>query len=191
MSWIAVVPLKATGMRKTRLAGLLSPSERHRLSLQMFDHVIEALQQCPGIKDIVTVSDRPATAGMTRWIDDEGMGLNAGLAKARDTLHGQSLLVVHGDLPLLSIIDLRAMIATAEEQGVAVAPDSHGLGTNAIALRDASGFDFAFGPDSLRRHLAALGPATPLVQRVGVSLDIDTPHDLARAQQRGFFFSSA
>jgi 2-phospho-L-lactate guanylyltransferase len=109
------------------------------------------------------------------WRRDLGRGLNAELAALRDAITGP-LLVVHGDLPLLGVEDVSALLAAAQVAGVALAPDRHGLGTNAVALREGADFGFAFGEGSLARHKLAPGAVT--VSRTGLACDVDTPADL-------------
>ncbi len=61
-------------------------------------------------------------------------------------------------------------------------PDRHGDGTNVVALPTDLAFQFAYGPGSFRRHLAAAIAARHSV-RVRrdplLAADIDTPDDLA------------
>ena len=170
MSWTALVPLKAAAARKTRLAASLSSEARLDLSEILFRHLIEVLARRPEIGRVVLLSeDRPVDwAGL--WISDQGRGLNAEIEAAARALGGKRLLVIHADLPAIS----------AAGETVAIAPDRHGAGTNAIALTDASGFPFAFGPESFKRHREA-APKARIVERPGLGLDIDTPADLAAA----------
>ena len=179
MSWTALVPLKAAAARKTRLAASLSSEARLDLSEILFRHLIEVLARRPEIGRVVLLSeDRPVDwAGL--WISDQGRGLNAEIEAAARALGGKRLLVIHADLPAVSADDIAALISAAGET-VAIAPDRHGAGTNAIALTDASGFPFAFGPESFKRHREA-APKARIVERPGLGLDIDTPADLAAA----------
>jgi 2-phospho-L-lactate guanylyltransferase len=63
-------------------------------------------------------------------------GLNLALEDARAWAARQGaagLLVISGDLPLLSPSDVRALVR--RDAPVVIAPDRHGLGTNALLLR--------------------------------------------------------
>ena len=120
-----------------------------------------------------------------RFFPDEGRGLNAELGALVGKLARQPLLVIHADLPLLALEDIAALLTEAES-GCAIAPDREGGGTNAIALRDPTGFEFAFGPRSFARHLAAGGVGARVVRRTGLAMDIDTPDDLDAATGLGY-----
>ncbi len=176
MSWRAIIPLKRAGERKTRLAARLSAGKRDRLCLEMFAHVAGTLAACPLIDGISVLSPVLLDDWDGVWLRDEGRGLNTELANARTRLGASRLLVIHADLPWLASEDVAALVEAAEASGAALAPDRHDVGTNAIGLRDGAGFDFRFGPDSLRQHRAQL-PDGAIVRRDGLALDIDTPED--------------
>ena len=69
-----------------------------------------------------------------------------------------------------------------DEIAVAIVPDRHGTGTNALAIAPPDAFAPSFGPGSLERHVSAARDAG-LVHRVepvpSLALDVDTPEDLA------------
>jgi 2-phospho-L-lactate guanylyltransferase len=182
--WIAIVPLKTAGDRKTRLADRLSAQERTALSKRMFAHVVGVLEGNPRI-EVVVLSDQRPDGWDGAWIADEGRGLNAELEAARASLTQAALLVLHADLPLLERADVDALIAAAEGQRVAIAPDRHGSGTNGLALMPGARIAFRFGPDSFRLHRTQV-PASAVVERPGFGLDLDTPDDLAAAENTGF-----
>ena len=124
-----------------------------------------------------------------RHVLDHGRGLNAELYVVAATVPNK-ILIIHGDLPLVTAQDITALVDAAEAKGCAIAPDRHGQGTNALALcTRREGFSFAFGVDSFARHQNSLGDALATVQRTGLSCDIDTPDDLAYAQTQNFKLS--
>lgn len=179
MTWTAIVPLKAAAERKTRLAPVLGPEERIALCDRMARTVIDALAQASDVGRIFVLSPDAVSAPGTSWIWDRGTGLNDELARTREALGGPTL-VIHADLPFLSAADVTALLKAAGDEGVALAPDRRGEGTNAIALAEARPFRFAFGASSFRAHRAQ-GSCTA-VQRPGLALDIDVPEDLRLAQ---------
>jgi 2-phospho-L-lactate guanylyltransferase len=181
MNWTAVVPVKQGADRKSRLAAHLSREERSRLSDWMVVHVLRSLRTAPSIERIVILSTAPH-GDSAEWCPDLGRGMNAELAAMPRT---SPMLVVHGDLPLVTAGDIEALIEAAG-QGIAIAPDRHGSGTNALAITDDGPFAFAFGADSCRLHLEAAGDRAVIVNRPGLSIDIDTPDDLAFARAAGF-----
>lgn len=79
---------------------------------------------------------------------------------------------------MLTEADVSALLAGASRAGIAIAPDRHGTGTNAVALRDDALFRFRFGPDSLRHHCEQVLDAA-IVRTRGLAFDPDTLEDLA------------
>jgi 2-phospho-L-lactate guanylyltransferase len=187
MTWTAVIPFKGSAERKTRLGSCLGIEERQLLSQQLFEHVWSVLQRAPGLKDVALLSDVRPKRWQGPFIMDEGRGLNAELGALVKSHRPDRLLVIHADLPLVSVDDIAALI-TGDGGGCAMAPDRHGKGTNALALDKPSGFDFAFGRNSFTRHCAAAKGRARLVTRLGLGLDIDTADDLDAAISAGFIF---
>lgn len=175
--WTALVPLKMGAMSKSRLATLLSAEEREALGVRMARHVIGCLSGAPGIDRVVLLSPRPIEAMEAVWCADRGRGINAELVGFVDAGTAGPLLVMLADLPLLTPEDVAALLDEAGRHGAAIAPDRHGIGTNALALRSPAGFSFAFGTGSFRHHRDQLAQAA-IVERTGLSHDLDTPEDL-------------
>jgi 2-phospho-L-lactate guanylyltransferase len=184
MSWTALVPMKRAAGRKSRLAASLSSEARLRLADAMLRHALEVLGQSQQISRIAVLSEARPQGWAGTWLADGGRGLNPELDAAARELGPKKLLVILPDLPAVSAEDIAALIAAAAG-GVAIAPDRHGGGTNAMALADASNFPFAFGQGSFARHRALAGPTARIVERPGLGLDIDTPDDLAFALALG------
>ncbi len=115
-------------------------------------------------------------------------GLNANLHAGLDYAKragARRVLVLAGDLPLLTADDVRQMV-NVPSGTVVIAPDRHGRGTNALSLPlpQADEFVFAFGPDSLRRHAqeaTRLGLLMTAIHSPGLARDIDEPEDLPDA----------
>jgi 2-phospho-L-lactate guanylyltransferase len=180
--WNAIVPFKTAGRRKTRLAPALSPLQRDRLAQALFDHVIGELDASPAVGRINVLSEAHPKRSDLGWLPDNGLGLNAelqamGVAGAR--------LIIHADLPLVTGRDIEVLLAAARG-GVAIAPDRHGTGVNAIALDVGVSIQFRFGPGSFARHREQAGSRLTVVSRPGLALDVDTPDDLAEALRLGF-----
>ena len=185
MSWSAIVPINLGRERKSRLAERLSAPERATLADAMSEHVLACLLETPEISKVVVLSPQLRVRAGVERRRDFGGGLNPELAALRGALPGP-LLVILGDLPLLSVEDLRALLAVAERAGIALAPDRHGLGTNAVALMPNREFAFAFGEDSCARHKLAAGGDAAIVERPGLAHDVDTPADLDAAVAAGW-----
>jgi len=183
MDWTALVPIKQGDTTKSRLAGLLDRTERNRLSARMAAHVIEVLGKCVHVREIVILSPDPPEGWLGEWAADHGRGLNVELAAWRNGFGAVPLLVIHADLPLLSLADLDVLLTRAKADGAALATDRAGQGTNALALADGRPLNFCFGLDS--RHLHESQDVTVLTTS-GLSADLDTPEDLIFARRAGF-----
>src|SRR5207245_486708 len=135
---------------------------------------------------------------------EQGYDLNAALRQARDAVLARgatALLVVPGDLPLVTPEAIETLIATGRRRGgsVVVAPARDGRGTNALLLSPPDALDFSFGPDSAQRHIAAARANGLRGSRLRVAvheaaefaLDLDTPSDLeAVARLQGQWLDS-
>ncbi len=187
MDWTAIVPFNFGRPCKTRLAPLLSEEERAALAFAMAAHVVAVVAATPGIAAVRVIAPVDPMLAPALWIADQGRGLNAEMEAARDAVIPEPVLFIHADLPLLGTADVRALLDAAEVAGSAIAPDMEGRGTNAIALADGRAFAPAFGIDSLGAHRHLLAD-TMLVERDGLSCDIDDAQSLAAATARGFLW---
>jgi 2-phospho-L-lactate guanylyltransferase len=112
---------------------------------------------------------------------DSGQGLDdaadSGTYWADET--GSRWIVIHSDLPLLSVSDLAALEEALVQHGSVLAPSADG-GTSALGSRGVH-HRFRYGPGSFRRHLA-LYPKAGIVARLGLLHDVDTVADLVSAR---------
>lgn len=178
----ALVPIKALGEAKSRLADVLAPHERKGLMLGMLAHVVATVKRAGIVDEIVLLGSGGSPAFPdVRSMQDGGEGLNADLARAAARLQGTSvLLVIAADLPDLDAGDVAALHAAAAAHGIAIAPDHRGAGTNALGFRTPASIPFAFGSGSRARHVEAAGPAHVIVDRPGLAYDIDDRAGLDR-----------
>ncbi len=182
----AVIPARQPGEGKTRLSGVLGPEEREELARAMLAHVVETARGSRNVDRTYIVG--AVEHGDVPLLTDPGAGLNPALRSAIDTAQGAGVaraVILHGDLPQLTVRDVE-LLAAAAEGSVAIAPDRHGTGTNALSLPlpAASDFALAFGPDSFRRHMAEadrLGLPVETIRSPGLAHDIDDPGDLPDA----------
>ncbi|GLK45487.1 2-phospho-L-lactate guanylyltransferase [Novosphingobium resinovorum] len=179
--WTALVAMKQGSQVKSRLSNLLDLPARTSLAQAMARRVVTSLRAVKGIEDVRLLAPTPVLTGMTTWMRDRGAGLNEELARACAALPDRPLLVIHADLPFLSPEDVEEILAEAFDTGVAIAPDRHGEGTNALALAKGGARRFAFGPGSLGHHLG-FWPQAAIVRRRGLAFDLDTPDDFAEAR---------
>jgi len=190
----ALVPLKDLVRAKSRLAGLLSPSERRALAQAMVEDVLAVLSVHPLISRVTLVSDDPGAGllasqyGIDYWPESAlgCRGLNAVLACASARLladRDETLVVLHGDLPLLGSAEMSAVLHRQRQLGgLVVGCDRQGVGTNLLAFDRACVPRFQFGQGSCQRHLAgarAAGLKTAVLRLPGIALDVDDPDDLA------------
>ena len=183
--WRAVVPIKQGANGKSRLASVLSREERDALALRMALHVLAELEACAPIAEIAILSAACPKWWPGTWAVDRGQGLNAELGAWRGTAGKEPILIVHADLPLLRAAELDELLSIAGAQGIALATDRAGEGSNALAIADGRRFDFRFGPESRQLH-ARQAPGLAVLDLPGLTADIDTPEDLAFARAHGF-----
>lgn len=182
--WLALVPVKLGESGKSRLSAVLDAAARARLAQGMAQHVLDALGRCEQVAQIGVLSPERVDWAVDDWWPDHGRGLNLELAACRAKAGARPLLVVLGDLPLVTPEDFSALLAAATTHGAAMATDREGRGTNALALADGRPFTFGFGPNSRAMH-ERQDHAMPVLTRTGLEADVDTAADLAYVRQRG------
>jgi 2-phospho-L-lactate/phosphoenolpyruvate guanylyltransferase len=191
----AIVPVKALGEAKRRLAPALAPPDRRRLVLTMFEDVLALLAGVGPIARILVVTpDTDVAAVATGYgalvVHEEGPSdLNAavrrGLACAR--AHGaERALVVPADVPLATraeVLSVLTSVSAGPARQVVIVPSEDSEGTNALLLSPTDVLEPAFGEGSFVRHVAqavALGLDFRVLRLPGLGADIDQPRDLAR-----------
>jgi 2-phospho-L-lactate guanylyltransferase len=189
MTCWAIIPVKASPDSKSRLAGVLDAGARAALVDAMLERVVEAATGAKNISQVCLLGTpgKAAFGGVT-LLSDPGGGLNAAVQSALADVvsrEARRVIFIHADLPLVAAQDLE-LLAAAPDGEIAIAPDRHGTGTNAISLPlpEARGFSFAFGPDSFARHRAEaerLGLRVEEIRSQGLARDIDEPDDLPDA----------
>lgn len=195
----ALVPLKDLVQAKSRLAGLLRPSERRALAQAMAEDVLTVLAGHSDIAKITLLSDDPGAGllaqkyGARCWSEKSlgTCGLNALIQNASERLLAdgdEPLLVLHGDLPLLTAEDISAVLSSQRKlQGLIIGCDRRGRGTNLLAFNAAHMPCFCFGPDSCAGHMASAhraGVPVQILQRSGIGVDVDEAPDLKCIMQR-------
>ena len=187
MTCWAIIPLRATPESKSRLAGVLDEAARGGLVEVMLARVLAAARGARNVDEVRLIGTAPSLPADVAVMADPGRGLNAAAAAALAAADGKAsrLILIHGDLPLVTARDIE-LLAAAPAGEIAIAPDRHGTGTNAISLPlpAARGFSFAFGTDSFARHNAEagrMGLGISEVHSPGLSRDVDEPDDLQDA----------
>lgn len=190
MTCWAIIPTKTPGDGKNRLSPVLDEMARSTLVRVMLTHVVSAVQAARNVDKTCLVG--PSRHGLPESLPllaDPGHGLNPAIASAfAEAAAGGAtrVLIIHGDLPRISTQDVE-LLAAAAPGSLAMAPDRHGTGTNALSLPlpEARDFTFGFGTDSFARHRAEaqrLGLTTETIHSQGLAHDIDEPADLPDAE---------
>lgn len=184
MSVVAIVPVRSFAFGKQRLAESLTVAQRSALGQSLALHVTSTAAAA-GAMPLVVTSD----AEVAEWsirnglpvVEDPGTGLDDAVATGLQWVNqsGTFWIVLHSDLPLLTLSDVQQLIAAFERSQSPIAPSMDG-GTSALGGR--SPIETSYGSASFHRHLSLL--ATPhVVATTGLLHDIDSQADLISASE--------
>jgi 2-phospho-L-lactate/phosphoenolpyruvate guanylyltransferase len=192
---VVIVPVGTLEGAKSRLGGSLDAEERRDLVVALLERLLAATRAAHRVAETFVVTPdadvcRVAEAAGARPIAQHGRGLNHGLREARVAAieaGADAVLVLPVDLPLVTpdaVDELAAVLDAPDRPLVALVPDRHGRGTNALLVAPPDAIDFGFGGDSraAHRHAAAEALARYVELRGPLELDIDTPDDLLLAE---------
>jgi 2-phospho-L-lactate guanylyltransferase len=177
---VVLLPVKAFGDAKARLAGVLDPAQRARLARWTAERVVAAAGELP----VYVACDHDevaewATAHGATVLWHPGAGLNGAVNASMASLRADGVpqvIVAHGDLPYPA-----GLPRIARSGVLTLVPDRRGDGTNVASVPTATGYQLAYGPGSFRRHLdaaMAAGLAVEVRRDPLLGLDIDTAADL-------------
>jgi 2-phospho-L-lactate/phosphoenolpyruvate guanylyltransferase len=193
----AIIPVKRFGAAKQRLLEALDRPQRAVLVKAMLADVLAAVPTAERVERVIVVTgegraERIALAQarrvgtpfeVLREPHDRGHSAAATLGIVRALSHGAGCAaLLPGDCPLLDPGELDAALDRMRPGRVAVVPDRHGTGTNALLLAPADAIGPAFGEGSMERHRDRAGRAgyDVAVERLdSLALDLDTPDELA------------
>jgi 2-phospho-L-lactate guanylyltransferase len=201
MPWV-IVPVKALGEAKQRLAAVLPPEARRRLMLAMLRDVLATLAQVQRLGPVLVVTPDAQAAEVAldcgvrvlreRCPQGHSAAASAGFAHAR--AHGAgAAITLPADAPCVTPEEVARLLAAADGgpgRRVVLVPSRDGDGTNAVLAMPPEVFPPLFGPGSFARHRAA-AEARELDCRVlelpGLGMDVDEPRDLRdlMARKRG------
>jgi 2-phospho-L-lactate guanylyltransferase len=192
----AIIPVKRFGHAKQRLLEALDRPQRAALVKAMLADVLVAVSAAELIERLIVVTgegraERIALKHAQRTTtplevlrdpDDRGHSEAATLGIIRALAHGaRCAALLPGDCPLLDPAELDAALARMTDGRVAVVPDRHGTGTNALLMCPADAIGPAFGEGSMQRHrdrAASAGHEVAVEEIESLGLDLDTPDDL-------------
>lgn len=183
-----LVPVKAFGAAKRRLAGRLDPATRADLARAMAARVLAAAVPLP----VAVVCDDEevrtwAEAHGAEPVWTPGLGLNRAVETGIEHLGRcgiERIVVAHADLPLATELGWIAGF-----DGVSLVPDRHGDGTNVVCVPAGAAFRFAYGAGSARAHreeAARCGLAVRVIPDRRLGWDLDLPSDLVLPDDLAF-----
>lgn len=193
-AWIVVL-IKDFGAAKTRLASVLDPDARRRLSLVNAQRALDsAMSVAPtlAICGSREAADVATAAGADVVVEELPRGQNAagrlGLEET-SSRGGEAALILSSDLPLVTADAVKDVLTRAATVSgpLAVAAAALGRrGTNALYLRPLCDFELQFGDDSLARFAEEArrrGRAFVVHEDPRLGLDIDEPSDMVMWEQ--------
>ena len=190
MKATAVLPVKRFSAAKQRLAPGMGASHRAELAAAMLEDVLEAIGAARSIERTIVVSSEPSAveiagaSGIEVIADPDERGHSgaalAGIARARQ-LGAGTVVLLPIDCPLLAPRELERLLTGMPERYVAIVPDRHGTGTNALVLSPPDAVEPSFGEGSCARHVSAAraaGVPFNVEELPSLALDLDTPADV-------------
>ena len=194
-SWSLVVPLKPLARAKSRLGPTADGLPRPRLALAFAQDTVAAALACPGVRDVVVVTDDPVAGaalsalGARIVADTPAAGLNAALshgARAVRALRaGAAVAALNADLPALRPEELARVLDFSAAFPRAFVTDAAGIGTTFLSAAPGVELCPAFGGPSRARHLASGAAEITLSGLDSVRRDVDTGDDLRVALTLG------
>lgn len=199
---VALVPVRSLSGAKSRLGEPLDAEERADLVLALLQRTVEQALAATRLAGVVVVSQDEDLLSRARAMGaasllQETDGLNEGLDEGRLAAGAEAtaVIVLPADLPAVaaSAIDQLAEAAHLAQLGspdrpiVALVPDQHGTGTNALLLAPPNAIPFCFGEASRAAHAAAAAAAGACYLELDgpLTFDLDTADDLLEADKRG------
>ncbi|BCP53013.1 2-phospho-L-lactate guanylyltransferase [Kaistia sp. 32K] len=189
MIW-ALVPVKRLEAAKSRLAPVLDSAERGRLAKAMLRDVLDTLRRVETLAGILVVTDDAEVAaiaaghGATVIGDPQEPAFNAAVLHGMHWLDARQkagALVVPGDIPLVTVEEIEAVLDATRTSPVVIVPATRDGGTNMLAIAPPLLMPPTFGPDSFARHVAAaqaLGITPAILRLEGAGHDVDVAADL-------------
>ena len=196
MNTIAVLPVKRPAGAKSRMAGALDEARRAALVEAMLGDVLDALEGSRMLFGTIVVTGDPAAARIAedhdcRVVDDPNDGGHSeaallGIAEAIG-YGAERVLLLAGDCPLLNPREIDRLLGSVPDRFVAIVPDRHGTGTNALLISPPDAIEPAFGEGSAERHRRLAKTAeipSSFEELPSLALDLDTPADLVALEAK-------
>jgi 2-phospho-L-lactate/phosphoenolpyruvate guanylyltransferase len=186
-----VIPVKAFGDAKSRLAHCLSAAERAALAESFCADIFQAVGQMRGVDTVFVISSEMRALD---WAREKGWHT---LTETKQISESESvdvvcrhcqesgiqaLLRIPIDIPLVHSSDIEEILSQpADTSGCVIVPSRDGTGTNALLRSPPALFPSFFGKDSFPRHIEAAhraGAKVKVLRNPRIELDVDEPVDL-------------
>ena len=191
MGFWTIIPVKPLRRGKSRLASILSETDRTILNSILLQNTLIVLNEVPDIDHTLVISRDPQALALARrfgartLLENRDSNLNRALEFATSMIRRpahRGILILPADLPLLSSSDVKILLGSAQNPPViSIVPDRHKEGTNALLISPPGLMRYSFGVGSFQRHCNAValsGARLEVVENTAMGLDLDTPLDL-------------
>jgi len=186
-----IIPIKSLNQAKHRLKHVLYPDERQEFFKAMFEDVLSTMMSVPDFEQVAVATVCPAACiiakkyGAIVLSTSQDEGQTAAVERSAKILDARgitSMLVIPGDVPLVTVEEIKIVLDLHEKApSMTIVPAQDELGSNCIALSPTIAAPLRFGPNSYFPHLETarkLGLSLQSPKLPGLGLDIDTPEDL-------------
>ena len=186
-----IIPIKSLNQAKHRLKHVLYPEERQDFFKAMFEDVLSTMMSVPDFEQVAVATVCPAAGiiakkyGAIVLSTSQDEGQTAAVERSAKILDARgitSMLVIPGDVPLVTVEEIKIVLDLHEKApSMTIVPAQDELGSNCIALSPTIAAPLRFGPNSYFPHLETarkLGLSLQSPKLTGLGLDIDTPEDL-------------
>jgi 2-phospho-L-lactate/phosphoenolpyruvate guanylyltransferase len=197
-----LIPMKASASAKSRLSQTLDTDQRLQLARAMLADMVTALGEIAELTTRILLTEDdgydglPALQGWSIWragdvtsckSDGALSSQLSGACIQLAALCQHRCLILPGDLPLITALDARTLLAEPGPE-VTIVPAQRDGGTNGLLCAPPNAMPFQFGTDSARKHLAqahTLGLTVRTLRLPSFAFDVDTPEDLSWLTRSG------
>ncbi|MBI2149734.1 MAG: 2-phospho-L-lactate guanylyltransferase [Acidobacteria bacterium] len=183
-----LLPVKAFGSAKRRLAPVCDEETRAGLACAMLSDVLRALSRTRGPERIIVFTAADEVTHMARSFGFEVMiersveGHSAAVNRIVSELlpNASRILSIASDLPRLAPTDIDFVMEAAADP-ITLIPSQDWTGTNGVVFIPPAHIVMEYGEGSFRRHLSkasAAGYPSDILNVPGIAFDIDMPRDL-------------
>ncbi|HUI23903.1 MAG TPA: 2-phospho-L-lactate guanylyltransferase [Nitrososphaerales archaeon] len=193
-NFAVLIPVKSSNV-KSRLASVLSLSERRELESLLLGGVIRALKEAGLLANTHVVTSDPeilrlaASLGVRPLEEAGDRGVNAAVATGIRALGSPyRVMVLPSDLPLLRPSEARHLVRLSGLADVVIAPSASFNGTNALVFSPKAGLTLSYDRDSFWNHIKTSGRRGLTVcvsSKPGLTFDLDSPEDLSTLARSG------